>query len=66
MTVIGLDFRTYLPIYKNMIWANRVAANASLGNCKVLYVLGGVDNWIRPQTDNQLAPPAGENFAFRV
>ncbi len=65
MTVIGLDFRTYLPIYKNMIWANRVAANASLGNRKVLYVLGGVDNWIRPQTDNQLAPPAGENFAFR-
>lgn len=65
MTVIGLDYRTYLPLYKTLIWANRVAANASLGSSKVLYVLGGVDNWIRPQYDNQLAPPANENFAFQ-
>lgn len=65
MTVIGLDYRTYLPIYKTLIWANRLAANTSLGASKVLYVLGGVDNWISPQYDNQLAPPANENFAFQ-
>lgn len=65
MTVIGLDYRTYLPLYKTLIWANRVAANSSLGASKVLYVLGGVDNWISPQYDNQLAPPANENFAFQ-
>lgn len=65
MTVIGLDYRNYLPLYKTLIWANRVAANTSLGASKVLYVLGGVDNWISPQYDNQLAPPANENFAFQ-
>lgn len=65
MTVIGLDYRNYLPLYKTLIWANRIAANSSLGASKVLYVLGGVDNWIRPQYDNQLAPPANENFVFQ-
>lgn len=64
MTVIGLDYRTYLPLYKTLIWANRLAANTSLGASKVLYVLGGVDNWISPRYDQQLAPPAGENFVF--
>jgi outer membrane protein assembly factor BamA len=64
MTVIGLDYRTYLPLYKTLIWANRLAANTSLGSSKVLYVLGGVDNWISPRYDQQLAPPAGENFVF--
>ncbi len=65
MTVIGLDYRTYLPIYKTLIWANRIAANSSLGASKVLYVLGGVDNWISPRYDGQLAPPSGENFVFQ-
>ena len=66
MTVVGLDYRTYLQIYKNFIWANRVATNVSLGSRKTLFMLGGVDNWLLPRMDNSLAPPANENFAYRA
>lgn len=66
MTVVGLDYRTYLQLYKNFIWANRVATNVSLGARKTLFMLGGVDNWLLPRMDNSLAPPVNENFAYRA
>lgn len=65
MAVIGLDYRTYLQLHKNMIWANRIATNVSLGDRKTLFMLGGVDNWLLPRIDNSLAPPANQNFAYR-
>ncbi len=47
---IGLDFRTYQKLYKNMIWATRVAYAHSDGTAQVQYQLGGVDNWISAKT----------------
>ncbi len=46
MSVFGFDLRHYLKIYKQIIWANRMAAGASFGTAKLLYLLGGLDNWI--------------------
>ncbi|MFM2139215.1 MAG: hypothetical protein RJA57_1522 [Bacteroidota bacterium] len=41
----GFDARHYLPLYRNIIWAVRAAADFSWGNQKIIYYLGGVDNW---------------------
>ncbi len=43
---VGFDGRTYYPIYRNFIWAGRVAADFSWGKQKFIYYLGGVDNWL--------------------
>jgi hypothetical protein len=43
----GIDARNYLPIYRNVIWAVRGAADFSWGNQKVIYYLGGVDGWLK-------------------
>ena len=43
---LGFDARTYYPIYRNFIWAGRVAADFSFGNQKLIYYLGGIDNWL--------------------
>ncbi len=49
MLNLGLDFRHYQRIVKNFIWVNRLAAATSLGNQRLVYYMGGVDNWmIRP------------------
>jgi WD40 repeat protein len=45
LIVLGADFRYYLPIHRNIIWANRFASSTSLGSSRVIYYLGGVDNW---------------------
>lgn len=41
---MGIDFRNYQKLYKNLIWANRFAYAHSDGNKIVQYGLGGVDN----------------------
>lgn len=41
----GFDARAYIPIYRNFIWAGRVAGDFSWGNQKLIYYLGGIDNW---------------------
>ncbi len=42
----GFDGRVYYPIYRNLIWAGRAAADFSWGNQKLIYYLGGVDGWL--------------------
>lgn len=42
----GFDGRYYYPIYRNFIWAGRVAGDFSWGNQKMCYYLGGVDGWL--------------------
>lgn len=46
MEVIGADFRYYQPIHRSLIFAFRAATSASFGHAKLIYYLGGIDNWI--------------------
>jgi Tol biopolymer transport system component len=46
MYVIGADIRHYQKIHRELIWANRFAASGSFGSSKLIYFLGGVDNWM--------------------
>lgn len=50
--VLGFDYRHYTRIHRNFIWANRLAASSSFGQNKLIYYMGGVDNWIMAQFDN--------------
>lgn len=61
----GFDFRNYTKLYKNLIWAFRVAGAHSGGKQKILYFLGGVDNWIGAQY-NQYMPVSQENYGFQA
>ena len=46
MVVLGIDYRKYIKIHRELIWANRFAASSSFGPTKLIYYLGGVDNWM--------------------
>ncbi len=75
----GFDARAYYPIYRNFIWAGRVAADFSWGNQKLVYYLGGIDNWfmfgsntktVNGQTAYRYFNPANQpaqdvNYAFQ-
>lgn len=43
---VGFDGRAYQRIYRNFIWAGRVAGDFSWGDQKFIYYLGGIDNWM--------------------
>ncbi|MFT4024677.1 MAG: hypothetical protein QM664_12945, partial [Flavihumibacter sp.] len=62
---VGFDARYYYPIYRNFIWAGRVAGDASWGDQKILYYLGGQDGWLFPKA-NQENVPSSRDYAFQA
>ena len=53
---VGFDGRHYLPLHRNLIWAVRAAGDFSFGDQKVVYYLGGVDNWFSPKFNDANRP----------
>lgn len=66
MTVIGLDARHYQLLDRRSILAVRLAAATTFGSEKILYYLGGVDNWIFPKFNNNIPAPQGSDFAYQT
>jgi hypothetical protein len=69
-TVVGLDARHYQRIHRDLIWANRLAASSSVGQQKLVYYLGSVDNWIvlsnRDRFDNTTNIAPDQGYAFQT
>ncbi len=61
----GFDGRKYVEIYRNFIWAGRLAADFSWGEQKIIYYLGGVDGGINPKFNNSNPPAADQTYAFQ-
>jgi len=72
MFVVGVDFRKYIRIHRELIWANRFAASSSFGPTKLLYYLGGVDNWMGylfnnyPMFDSTIPVTPNVNYGFQT
>jgi hypothetical protein len=64
-TNFGYDARNYITLYKNFILASRLAGAHSMGNAKILYYLGGVDNPLISKFDNNTAV-TGNDYAFQT
>jgi hypothetical protein len=62
---IGFDVRHYLPIYRNIIWAVRGAGDFSWGSEKIIYYLGGVDNWLFPKFNTENKPDPDNTYAYQ-
>ena len=61
----GFDARNYYPIYRNFIWALRVAGDFSWGNQKMIYYLGGQDGWMFPKANPYPQPDYTQNYAYQ-
>ncbi|HET9431358.1 MAG TPA: hypothetical protein VFO70_09275, partial [Chitinophagaceae bacterium] len=62
---VGFDARHYLPIYRNLIWAVRGGGDFSWGEQKVVYYLGGVDNWFSPKFNDANQPDPTQGYAYQ-
>ena len=71
MFVVGADFRYYQPIHKNIIFASRFASSYSFGKAKLIYYLGGIDNWINfsskiPTFDSDIKIDPNVNYVYQA
>jgi len=51
---------------KHSVFATRFNAATSFGSEKILYFLGGVENWLFPSFNNDIPNPAGGDFSFQT
>jgi hypothetical protein len=66
VTVLGIDFRHYEKITRELIFASRFAAASSFGSNKLLFYLGGVDNWFIPRFDNSVSVDDSQKYLFQT
>ncbi len=66
LLTFGFDFRNYKKIHRDLIWANRLAGATSWGKDRLIYYLGGVDNWLNPQFDNTINIVKPEQYQFQT
>ncbi len=66
LNTLGFDVRHYEKIHRQIIWATRISANTSFGPGKVVYYLGGVENWIAPKFNNEISTATDQNYIFQA
>ncbi len=66
LIVVGFDYRKYTRIHRNFIWANRIAGSNSFGKNKLIYYMGGVDNWILARFDTGTPIDYTQNYAYQT
>ena len=66
LVVLGFDYRKYIKIHRTFIWANRFAASTSFGNNRLIYYMGGVDNWLFPKFNNSVPVAFDQGYAYQT
>jgi hypothetical protein len=66
LSVVGFDFRHYQKIHRDLIWCNRFSGSTSFGHDKLIYYMGGVDNWFNPKFDNSVRIATDQNYAYQT
>ncbi|HNW76517.1 MAG TPA: hypothetical protein PKJ28_06480 [Bacteroidales bacterium] len=64
--VLGFDYRNYQRLHRTLIWANRLAGSTSFGSNKLLYYMGGVDNWLWPDFDRNTPVATNQHYVFQT
>ncbi len=64
-SAFGGDFRNYIPIFRDITWANRLSFASSFGQSKVVYFMGGVDNWLFPQFNEDIQVSDQQNYVYK-
>lgn len=64
--VVGFDIRKSVKIYKNMTWVSRLAGSANVGKARLVYYMGGVDNWIGAKFNRDIWVDLSKDYAYQT
>ncbi|MBS1635077.1 MAG: PD40 domain-containing protein [Bacteroidetes bacterium] len=66
LITFGFDARNYKKLHRDLIWANRLAGGSSWGTDRLIFYMGGVDNWINPQFDRSINIVNPDQYQFQT
>lgn len=62
----GFDVRHYQKVHRQITWCNRLAGGNSLGTDRLIFYMGGVDNWVLPKFNNNVNIVNPEQYGFQT
>jgi len=66
LIVAGFDYRYYYRIYRNFILAARLAGSSSGGSDRLIYFMGGVDNWLNQKYNMTTPVDPAHHYAYQA
>ena len=66
LITFGFDARHYQKVHRQITWCNRLAGGNSIGTDRLIFYLGGVDNWINPSFNNDINIVHPEQYGFQT
>lgn len=64
--VIGVDARRAFKLYKNMTFNLRAAGSTNAGSARLVYFMGGMDNWINAKFNSTIWVDQTKNYAYQT
>lgn len=64
--VVGFDARRSFKLYRNMTLALRLAGSTNAGSARLVYYMGGVDNWIAAKFNSNISTDLTKNYAYQT
>lgn len=64
--VTGFDYRKSVKLYRNMTWATRVAGSTNFGSSRLVYYMGGVDNWMFAKFNQDIWVDLSKEYAYQT
>ena len=64
--VVGFDARRSFKLYRNMTLALRLAGSTNTGSARLVYYMGGVDNWIGAKFNSDISVDQTKNYAYQT
>jgi len=64
--VVGFDIRHYQKLHRTLTLTARLAGSTSFGSEKLVYYMGGVDNWIGANFDYSIPIASDQGYAYQA
>ena len=64
--VAGFDIRKSVKVYKKMTWATRFAGSTNFGTSRLVYYMGGVDQWVGAKFNSTIWVDITKDYAYQT
>jgi hypothetical protein len=65
-SILGFDARHYIPVFNKSVLALRSAAAVSMGSDRMLYYIGGMENWLFPGFNDLIPQRTDIDFSYKA
>ena len=66
LLVLGFDYRKSIKLYKKMTLALRLAGSTNFGKSRLVYYMGGVDNWVGAKFNSNIWVDLTKDYAYQT